>query len=141
MSTRLAESSEDGSCPIASPSLCVTLRNMVSSNSRTPTVQSFLHCLLAVDDQPWMDPTVPGLKGPYTAHPRGSKKDQKRLRRAPGPHQSSTRTEVSVSLSMYHGTQHQWALSTYWLKEFLLKHLFQRIPSPPIDRLDMGTKG
>ena len=31
--------------------------------------------------------------------------------------------------------------SALWLKDFFLKHLFQWIPSPPLDRLDMGTKG
>ena len=125
VSTCLAESSEDVSCPIASPSICVTLRNMVSSNSRTPTVQSLLHCPLAVDDQPWMGPTVPGLKGPYTAYPRGSKN---RTKKGLGVLQAPIKAPQgwrSLSLSMCHSTQHEWALSTYWLKEFLLKHLFR----------------
>ena len=137
VSTFLAESFEDGSCPITSPSLCVTLRNMQpSSYSRTPTAQSLLHGPLSADDQPWMDPTITGLKCSYTAYPRGSKN---RTRKSSGMLQAPIKAPQGRWLWLVKPCV--TALSTPWLKDFFLKHLFQWIPSPPLDRLDMGTKG
>lgn len=60
---------------------------------------------------------------------------KKKLRHAPGPIKSPQgRWPNSAKPCVT-------ALSTPWLKDFFLKHLFQWIPSPLLDRLDMGTKG
>lgn len=85
---------------------------LIQPNSNSPVSPPLP--TLTVDDQPWMDPTITGLKISYTAYPGVPRTGPKKKAQAcSGPHQISTRTIWLWLVKPY-----VTALSTPWLKDF-----------------------